>query len=371
MGRIVINSPEAREKLTARLSWKLTSDSGYIDAGNVRDYADATTRSLVTRARSAQGARHVNDEQTDLNHEAYTFTLDERVPEQEKLIKLARDLDDQVQNSTEGATATIQNVAQGRWFDIGAYNINNVTVSGNVGGLLDEGTDYDLDLPNGRLYVKPSAGIANGETLVVTFDQPGFSLEKRETQYSPLFYCDLAIEEFNQYHRMWLRRKVFRGYVNCIEFPVQSGEFSSYKVKVTPAGPVTVLKRPDFQSVPDAPDDDGAARSSSSSRSSFSSSSSSSSSSTESSTSASSSSVASYTSSSSSGSRSSQSSNSSSSSTVASNTSSSSSGMSSLSSSSSSSYSTAQSLSSSSSSSSSSTSSGSDGIEPGNSDSSA
>lgn len=288
MNRIVKGHPEAHEKLTAKLFWKLASESGYVDAGNVREFADATTRTTVTRARSAQGARHVNDEQADLNHEAWTFVLDERFPEQERLIKLARNLDDQHQNSTEGATATLENVQQGRSFDIGARNIANVSVSGSVGGLLEEGIDYQVDLENGWLTVVTDGGIANGEDLSVTFDQPGIDFEKRETQYNPLFYCDIAIEEFNQYSRMWLRRSVCRAYLNVTEFPVQSGEFASYRVKATPAGPVTVLKRPEALTLPTHVEEGAAAASSSSSRSSFSSSSSSSSSSSKSSSSSSS-----------------------------------------------------------------------------------
>lgn len=250
MAKIDINHPEAHEKLTAKLFWKLTSERGYVDAGNVLDYVDATNRSLVTRSRSQQGARHVNDEQTDVNHEAYTFKLDERVPEQERLIKLARNMDDQQQNSTEAASATISNIALDRWFDIGAWNIANVMVAGNVAGVLDEGTDYELDKENGRIMAFSGGSAASGETLHLTFDQPGFALEKRRTQQDPLFYCDLIIEEHNQYHRMWLRRKVFRGYINLTEFPSHTGEFATYRAKVTPAEPVTVLKRPEGQTLP-------------------------------------------------------------------------------------------------------------------------
>jgi hypothetical protein len=277
LNRITISHPEAHEKLTARLFWKLTSEKGYVDAGKVRDYVDATTRSLVTRSRSEQGARHVNNEQADINHESYTFLLDERVPEQERLIKLARDLDDQQQNATESATATIESIALDRWFDIGAWNIANVLVAGAVSGVLEEGADYDIDQQNGRIRAITGGAAANGETLHLTFDQPGIILEKRETQKQPLFYCDLIIEELNQYSKMWLRRSVFKGYVNATEFPTQSGEFGTYRIKATPAGPVVVSKRPEAQTLPShaeagAPGDASSSSSSSSTHSSSSSS---------------------------------------------------------------------------------------------------
>jgi hypothetical protein len=264
MGDIVIGHPEAHEKLTAKLFWKRVGESGYNDAGNVRDYVDATTRSLVTRARAADGARHVNDEQVDVNHEAYTFLLDERDPAQEILLKLARQLTDQQQADTEGATATLEDVVQGKWYAIGAYNIVNVAVTASLSGTQEEDVDFELDRENGRLRVIPDAGISDGEDLTVTFDEPGINFEKYESQYAPLFYCDLIIEEHNQYHRMWLRRMSFTGYLNITEFPSQTGEFGTFRAKVTPSGPVTVLKRPEGQTLPSHSEEGVAGESSSS-----------------------------------------------------------------------------------------------------------
>lgn len=278
--RITISHPEAHEKLTARLFWKLASESGYLDSGNVREYADATARSLVTRARSASGARHVNAEQTDLNHEAFTFLLDERVPEQDKLIRLARNLDDQQQAAVEAASATIENATVGRWFDIGAWNVANVAVSGSMSGALDEGTDYELDVRNGRIKVLEDGAVANGEILYLTFDQPGMELELSVSQAAPLFYCDIILEEYNQHSKMWLRRLTFRGNLNVTEFPNQAGEFATYRVKATPGGPVAIQKRPEAATLPSVEatvEAAGGSSSSSSSSSTYSSSSSSSS----------------------------------------------------------------------------------------------
>lgn len=218
----------------------------------------------------------MNDEQTDVNHESYTFTLDERVPEQDKLLKLARQLEDANQRSVEAASATIESVTPGRWFDVGAYNIANALVEGSLSGVLDEGVDYDMDLSNGRIFVRPGGHVASGENLLLTFDQPGIGFERHQSQQSPLFYCDVVLEEYNQYHSMWLRRRSFTAYLNVTEFPSHAGEFASYKVKATPAGPVTVLKRPEALTLPDHPvtiEPAGDSSSSSSSSSTYSSSS--------------------------------------------------------------------------------------------------
>ena len=247
--KIVLGHPEAHEKLTARLFYKRRAESGYIDAGNVNEFADATTRSLVTRARAADGARHVNDEQVDLNHEAFTFLLDEQDFEQQKLLRLGKALTDVTQTYAEGATATVTSAKNGRWHTLGVYNIGNVVVNASVSGLQEEGVDYEVDSNNGRIRVIPEAGISDGETLTVTFDKPALTIEAGESQYDPLFYCDFIIEEKNQFSKMWLRRHTFTGFLNVLEFPAQTGEFGVFRVKVTPSAPVTTYKRTEGQTL--------------------------------------------------------------------------------------------------------------------------
>lgn len=244
VNRITLGHPEAHEKLTARLYWRVVGSSGYVDAGNVKEYADSSTRSLVTRSRSENGARTVNDEQANICHEAYTFVLDERVPEQEQLISLARVDSNRAQLTAEGETATIENVTPGCWYDVGAFNLANIQAAGSLAGLLEEGDDYDLDLQNGRIFIKTEGQVSTGEDIDLTFDKPGMSLQQHTSQARPLFYCDLIIEEYNQFARMWLRRLALKAYLNVTEFPSHSGEMAAYKVKATAAGPVEVLKRP-------------------------------------------------------------------------------------------------------------------------------
>lgn len=278
---IDVSHQEAHEKLTARLFWKEVGSNGYEDAGNVKEYADATTRSLVTRARAADGARHVNDEQPDLCHESYSFVLDERFPEQERLIKLATRESDESVTYSEGATASIESATKGKWFTIGAYNIANVTASASQSGELVEDTDYELDRSNGRIKFLTSANLSDGETVTLTFDRPAIQFEKYTTQQQSLFYVDVIIEEHNAFDSMFLRRSAARGYLNVIEFPTQSGEFGTYRVKFTPSAAMVWTKRPKASTMATAPERGLAGASSSSSSSSSASQSSSSSSSAD------------------------------------------------------------------------------------------
>lgn len=269
---IGIGHVEAHEKLTARLYWKRTTDTGYNDAGNVREFVDATTATTVTRARAEDGARYVNDEQSDLIHEGYTFLLDEHSPEQEVLLRKARELSDRTQAAVEGTTATISDAVQNKWYPIGAYGIANVAVAGSLSGSLVEGTDYEIDTEDGMIRIL-DGGISDGEDVTLTFDQPSITFQRFETQYDALFFCDAIIELHNQYSKRWLKRAAFQGYLNITEWPTQTGEFGTYRVKLTPSAAVTWEKRTKAANLTSAPEVSEAAGMSSSSSSSNSSSS--------------------------------------------------------------------------------------------------
>lgn len=299
MSGITTGHQEAREKLTGRLFWKPVGQEGYRDAGSVREYADASSRTLVARARSERGARMTDAEQVDVAHEAWTFLLDERSPDQEELIRLATGLTATQQAALDGATATIESVTVGRWHDLGAVNVQNLRASGSLSGGLVAGTDYEVDLANGRILVLEGGRVEAGEDLTLVFDEPAATVYRSQSQQSPLFYVDAVVEEFNQFSQLFLRRWAFRGYLTVTEFPTQTGEFGVYRAKLTPSGPVSYQKRTEATSIAELQDTgpEGAAKSSSSS---ISSSSSSSTASVSSSSSSSSSSTArSYTSSSS------------------------------------------------------------------------
>lgn len=250
---ISIGHQEAHEKLTAKLFWRKVGDTGYNDAGNVKEFADASTRSLVTRARAEDGARFVNDVQPDLCHEKYTFLLDERVPAQEELLKLAKIQSETAQTFLEAATATLTDVTKGKWYPIGSYNIANVQVTGTTSGEISEGSDYELDTNNGRIRLLSDGSVAELDDLTITFDRPALQFETIKTQQRTLFRCDVIIEEHNAFHKMWLRRASATGYVNVIEFPSHTGEFATYRLEFTPEAAMTWLKRAEQATLPEAP----------------------------------------------------------------------------------------------------------------------
>lgn len=251
MGRIKLNHPEAHEKLTARLFYKQVTARGYVDAGNVKEYADATSRSLVTRVETRRGTRHVDAEVVDTNHEAWTFLLDEHNKEQEQLLRLARSESTQVQPQAEGQTAAIESVEVDRWFEIGSYNVANLRVTASRHGPCEEGEDYEVDRKAGRIKVLDTGSVGDGEDLILSFDRPEVTFERSTSKQQPLFYCDFIVEEYNQFSGLFLRRHKFRGYLNASEFPTQSGDFAGYRVRVTARGAVVTDKRMTSDTVED------------------------------------------------------------------------------------------------------------------------
>lgn len=269
---IRIGNVEAHEKLTSRLFWRKANEVGYHDAGNVKEFVDASSRSLVTREVAEDGFRRVNDEQVNVNHEAYTFLLDERSEEQDKLILLARQLTDETQAAADGTTATISDSRKGRWHALGQYNIDNVQVVGSLRGTAVEGTDYELDKEAGRIKVLEDGAIADREDLTLTFDQPALTFNKFESNYET-FYCDVKVEQYNQLSKVPLRWASFSGFLNIVEFPSHTGEFGVYRARITPSDRVTWYKRQtyDLNTVTNTPNEVGGQSSSSSSNSSSSS----------------------------------------------------------------------------------------------------
>lgn len=262
---ITINHPEAHEKLTGRLFWReVGSVKGYNDAGNVLEYTDASSRTLVVRHRSQQGARFTNDEQTDVAHDAWSMVLDENVAEQSRLIRLVRSTSEQRQRAVEAASATLEEVQADRWFDIGAFLIANWQVSG-LAGILTEGDDYQIDAKNGRLQVVAGGSVVNGESLTITFDEPALRQQKQTGQTKPAFRCEVVLEETNQHNPMFLRRHTFTAMLNMQEFAAQTGEFGKYKLKVTPTTQVLTTKRNEALTLPEYTGDGPPAESSSSS----------------------------------------------------------------------------------------------------------
>lgn len=92
------------------------------------------------------------------------------------LLLLGTKNSDVVQSSATAATLTIT-AALGRTFDIGARNITNVVVTVSAATKVD-GTDFFLEAKDGLIrFPETAAGIANGASVLITFDKPALTRE--------------------------------------------------------------------------------------------------------------------------------------------------------------------------------------------------
>lgn len=179
------NNPQTFQRLTGRAIFTPDGQAGGIDLGNIEmvrsDYGTKTIESMT----SVRGV--VSRRRRDTHSSAPIFSIDgnQLVAPNLPLLLLGDQLDDFAQIAGTGSTFTFTAVA-GLTFVIGAYGMMNVVVKvGAVTKVIDQ--DYYLDNFNGTIGIPISPiGIVPGNTVVVTFDQPGLALD----QYTAFTHLD-------------------------------------------------------------------------------------------------------------------------------------------------------------------------------------
>lgn len=245
MSKITAGTIEAHEKLTARVYFKPSGESGHIDLGNVLDYKVANERQTRNRMSAANGFRVVDDEQVDTVHDKFEFTLDEHDELNIRLLMLGTKGSDTVNAAVTAptGTATLADVVKGRSYFVGRTNLNTVVVKKALVTLV-AGTDYTLDAITGKITILESGStLSDGDDLDVTFGAAASSFQNFTGPNNPLFAGDIRIEEFNQFSKAPLRVVTFAGVLNVTAYPEQTGEFGKYTVRATPTGTVSVLRR--------------------------------------------------------------------------------------------------------------------------------
>lgn len=109
------------------------------------------------------------------------------------------------QSSASGSTYTINAVDQGLWYIIapgshltGLRNISNVTVAdADTSSSFTEGTDYELDLVRGKIYVIEGGSITDGTNLEVTYDAEANARKQVKTTDTVSRECALLYEADN------------------------------------------------------------------------------------------------------------------------------------------------------------------------------
>ncbi|HNU53245.1 MAG TPA: hypothetical protein PKJ98_20325 [Verrucomicrobiota bacterium] len=241
---ITLGHIEAHEKLTARVLFKPHGETSYVDLGNVKEYSEAHERSPVTRVVAEAGYRRTNDEQTDVVTYAWEFTLDEF---DANLLKI-KDLSAQGTTAQQAAatapagTATITSIVCERWYPIGKVGLNTV-VAKIATVTLTEGTDYDVDLDAGLIRFHDTDNVDAGDNVDLTFGNVAVDFETFTGLETPTFRGDVMILETNQFSKIPLKTTTFTGVLRATEFPTQSGEFGTWKVRATATTKPAIKRR--------------------------------------------------------------------------------------------------------------------------------
>ncbi|HNQ88381.1 MAG TPA: hypothetical protein PKM73_07205 [Verrucomicrobiota bacterium] len=243
--QIALGHIEAHEKLTARLFVQPSSESGYIDCGNVADYKHAPEKQYKTRMVAEGGFRRVNDEQLDTVHDRWEFTLDEMDVFNHRLLHLAQSPASvsQAAATAPAGTASITGIKKGRCYFAGAVGLNTVVVKKGVTTLV-EGTDYTIDLNTGVLTILATGStLTDGDDISLTFGNAAQTFESYTANSQVLFRGAVRILETNQFSGVPLREISFTGCLTVTAWPEQTGEFGKYTVRATPTSAPTIKRR--------------------------------------------------------------------------------------------------------------------------------
>ena len=241
---IVLGAAEAHEKLTARVFFQPAGSAGYHDLGNVKEYNQAHEYSAVTRVIAEKGFRRTVDEQLDVVTAAWEFTLDEF---DAKLLSIlhAGSQGATVQQAAATApagTATINDLVCGRWYSIGKVGLDTLVATKGVTPLT-AGTDYVADLDTGMIRFIDGTNLSDGDDVTLTFGADAVDFEVVTGLDAPDVRGDFILHETNQHSGVPLKTTTFTGTMHATEFPSHTGEFGTWKVKVTATNKPTVKRR--------------------------------------------------------------------------------------------------------------------------------
>jgi len=139
-------------------------------------------------------------------------------------------------------TATLTSIVCERWHPIGKVGLNTV-VAKIATVTLTEGTDYDVDLDAGLIRFHDTDNVDAGDNVDLTFGNVAVDFETFTGLETPTFRGDVMILETNQFSKIPLKTTTFTGVLRATEFPTQSGEFGTWKVRATATTKPSIKRR--------------------------------------------------------------------------------------------------------------------------------
>jgi hypothetical protein len=166
-------APYAKRRLTGRGYFTLTGDTSAVDLGNIQmiktDYGIKRKEHFSAR----RGILTLDRQDAYGSQLVWTITLDEFVGPTLIFAWGGTANADFTQSTGTAATKTFTTASlKGRTFDIGKYGIFNASLTTPGSKVEGYAADYVIDRGAGKLYIPLSSTIADGATLVVTYDAP-------------------------------------------------------------------------------------------------------------------------------------------------------------------------------------------------------
>ncbi len=247
MNPILIGDTEAHEKLTARVYFLRDGDPAYCDLGNVKEYNEAHEYAAVTRVVAEKGYRRTSDEQLDVVTAAWEFTLDELDAPLIRALKLGTQGANVEQAAAPAPTGStgILNCARDVWYNLGAFGVSEV-----VAKIPGVGEGEFFTLPTAAYVLDTGAGkikfvndLVVGVSVTLTYGKPAVTFEAFTGLDSPQTQGFAQIFEYNQFSEIPLRVTECRATLRATEFPTQSGEFGTYKLRLTALSKPVIKRR--------------------------------------------------------------------------------------------------------------------------------
>lgn len=151
--------------------------TGYIDLGNIPDFALGLTATYVDHKGTRSGRLQVDRRMLTETGLQFKIGQEEFNAAALAIILNANQPGALTQASGTLVALTVTNPTIGAWYELGAYRVSAVVVKGGVAGTtaMVEGTDYSVEYDLGLVRALPGGAMLSTDTMAVTFTKPALT----------------------------------------------------------------------------------------------------------------------------------------------------------------------------------------------------
>ncbi|HXG46042.1 MAG TPA: hypothetical protein VNO52_00325 [Methylomirabilota bacterium] len=186
-----------RKQTTARVWFKRTGASAFVELGDVAKYKKSDDKSYSDIKASQKGFKRLNAKLLNSVTLQWQFTLNEQLTEVMRLLGLATKAADTVQSSATGQSETFNGTTKGATYFLSKRDVSSVVMTTPSGKT--EGVDYAVEAGIGAITILPAGTIADGANVTITYNCNAVTLENytslKETRVTGTF----KVAEYDQF----------------------------------------------------------------------------------------------------------------------------------------------------------------------------